>query len=58
MFDDDDGRSVVDKALEYLQQCLYIRRMQAYGRFIEHEYRVFLPPSHLAGKLQPLGLSS
>ena len=58
VFYDNDCRPVVDETLEYLQKGLDIRRMEPYGRLVEHEYRILLPAPHLAGELEPLGFAS
>ena len=55
MFDNDDSSAVFDQAPEYMQQRLYIQRVQADGRFIKYKYRIRLPSAHFSGQLQPLG---
>ena len=54
MLDDNERRAVVDKCAEYRKECPYIERMEADGRFIKNENRIFLGAPHFACQLEPL----
>ena len=58
VFYDNDGGSVVDKALEYIQKGHYVGRMKTYGRLVEYKNGVTLSSAHFAGKFKSLGLTS
>ena len=42
MLNDNERRAVIDKCAEDRKECPYIERMEADGRFIENEDRIFL----------------
>ena len=58
MLDYNDGGSVTDQSLKYVKQCADVQGMKSDGRLVEDENGIGLGFSHLAGKLQPLGLAA
>ena len=58
MFNNNNGRSVIQKRLKDTQQNLHIQRMQADGGFVKDKNRIGLCFANFAGKLQPLRLAA
>lgn len=51
VFDDDDGRAVLNECLEHADERLYIERVQADCGLVEHENGILLGLAHFAGEL-------
>ena len=58
MLDNNDRSAVAYKMPKHSEQCLYIKRMQAYRRLVEHKHGILLPASHFTRELKPLSLTS
>ena len=56
MFDDNDRSSLIQEALEHLEQGLDVQRMEADGGFIKDKDGISLAFSQFTGQFQPLGL--
>lgn len=54
MLNNNNGRSLRNKLIKDVKECLRIKGMKADGRFIKDKDCIFLPLPHVAGKFQPL----